>query len=175
MAFIIYLMFFALKPILLVLPTNVIAILGGQIFGPVKATILTSIGFAISASVAFFLSRFLGKDFVQGLLGNKSVKIEDNIEKDGFRIIAVLRMIPILPYDPVSYACGFTKIDYLKFLAASVLGVLPETICYSVMGKHFTNPLSPQFIIPIAILLIAVIASKPLMNHFQKGKDKVTE
>lgn len=172
MAILIYLLIFALKPILLVLPTNVIAILGGTIFGPVKGTILTSVGFGVSGTIAFFLSRFLGKDFVQGLLGNKMMKVEDSIEKDGFRIITVLRMIPIMPYDPFSYACGFTKINYRKFILASVLGVLPETICYSVLGKNFTNPLSVQFLLPIGILIFGVIVSKPLMNYFNKKKEK---
>lgn len=172
MAVLIYLVIYALKPILLVIPTNVIAILGGTIFGPVKGTILTSLGFAISGTIAFFLSRFLGKDFVQGLLGKKMLKAEDNIEKNGFRIITVLRMIPVMPYDPFSYACGFTKINYRTFILASVLGVLPETICYSVLGKNFTNPFSIQFLLPIGILLFGVIASKPIMNYFNKKKEE---
>lgn len=172
MAVVIYLLFYALKPVLLIVPTNALAILGGTIFGPVKGTLITSIGFWISGTIAFYLSRFLGKDFVQGILGKKMIKAEANIEKDGFRIITMLRMIPVLPYDPFSYACGFTKIKYRTFIIASVIGVLPETICYSVLGKNFKNPLSVQFLLPIGILLVGVIVSKPLMNHFNKKKEK---
>ncbi|MCR6514714.1 MAG: TVP38/TMEM64 family protein [Clostridium sp.] len=164
----IYLLSYVIKPFLFVVPTNVMAIVSGIVFGPVKGFILTMIGFFITGTIAFFVSRYLGRNFVEGFLGNKFMKLDDNIEKNGFKILFLLRLPPILPYDPLSYACGLTKIKYKDFILASLLGVLPETICYSIIGKNISNPLSPQFIIPMLFLLCGVIFSKKIMDKRKK-------
>lgn len=159
-----YLIFFAIKPFFVVIPTNIIAIAGGTMFGPIKGFLLTMIGFFISGTVAFYVARFLGRGFVEGIIGKRFIKLEDNMEKKGFKILFFLRLPPILPFDPLSYACGLTKIKYKDFILASLLGVVPETMCYSVLGKSFKNPLSVEFLLPIGILLIGMISSKFLIK-----------
>ena len=169
-AVIIFLLLFALKPILVVIPTNIVEIMGSVLFGPIYGIILSTIGLWLSATVAFYLAKFLGKDFVKSILGNKTVKIDDKIEKDGFRVLLMLRLPPIIPYDALSYACGFTEIKYSHFILASVLGVMPETLCYCILGENFKTPLSWQFIVPISILLIGTIFAKPIMNLINNKK-----
>ena len=166
----IYVAIFILKPFFVVIPTNLIAIVGGTLFGPVKGFLLTMLGFFISGTIAFYTSRFLGRDFVEGIIGNRFIKLDENIEKNGFKILFFLRLPPILPYDPLSYACGFTKINYKDFILASLLGVVPETMCYSILGRSFSNPFSIQCLIPIAILIIGVISSKYLINSKKGSK-----
>jgi uncharacterized membrane protein YdjX (TVP38/TMEM64 family) len=165
----IYLMIYALKPILIFIPSNLLVIVSGILFGPIKGSILSMIGFGISAAIAFILARFLGKDFVQSIIGNKLMKLDDNMRKDGFRILLLLRLIPILPYDPLSYACGFTNIKFSSFLAASVLGVSIETICYSFLGRSFTNPFSLKFLIPMGIIILVTIFSRKVANKKEKN------
>ncbi|MGG7176855.1 TVP38/TMEM64 family protein [Clostridium paraputrificum] len=165
LAIFIYMFIYFLKPFFVVIPSNIIAIIGGTLFGPVKGFILTMIGFWISATIAFYLSRFLGRDFVEGIVGKRLVNLDNNIEKNGFKILFMLRLPPILPYDPLSYACGFTKINYRDFIAASLLGVVPETICYSILGRNFDNLLSYKCIVPIMILILGVVFSKRIMNY----------
>ena len=82
-----------------------------------------------------------------------------NLKERGFLILLLLRLPPILPYDPLSYACGLTDIKYTSFIAASLIGVVPETLCYSIMGESVLNPLSPSFIVPIIILVISTSIS----------------
>ena len=166
----VYMGIFVLKPFFVVIPTNLIAIVGGTLFGPIKGFLLTMVGFFISGTIAFYTSRLLGRDFVEGIIGNRFIKLDKNIEKNGFRILFLLRLPPILPFDPLSYACGFTKIKYKDFILASLLGVVPETICYSILGRSFSNPFSIQFLIPIAILIIGVISSKYLINSKKNSR-----
>lgn len=161
---VLYLLFFIVKPFFVIIPTNIIAIAGGTMFGPIRGFLLTMAGFFISGTVAFFVARYLGRDFVEGIIGKKFIKLEDNMEKNGFKILFLLRLPPILPYDPLSYACGLTKIKYKDFILASLLGVIPETACYSVLGKSFSNPFSIEFLLPIGILMIGVISSKFLIK-----------
>ncbi|MBE6051538.1 MAG: TVP38/TMEM64 family protein [Clostridium sp.] len=163
-ATIIFLGIYAVKPFIIVMPSNIVAIVGGIIFGPVKGFLLSMLGFFISGTIAFYLSRILGKEFVQKLVGNKFMKLDDNMKNNGFKILFFLRLPPVLPYDPLSYACGFTNINYWAFIIASVLGVVPETLCYSIMGKNLSNPFSAKFIIPIVIVVLVTIFSKRIMS-----------
>lgn len=165
-----YIGVYIIKPFFVFIPTNILAVFSGILFGPVYGFIFTMIGFFISGTIAFFVSRYLGRDFVNGIIGNKLLKLDNNMEKNGFRILFLLRLPPILPYDPLSYACGLTKIRYKDFIIASLIGVLPETMCYSIIGENFLNPWSIEFILPIIILIAGVLLSKKIIGSKNKVK-----
>lgn len=165
-----YIGVYIIKPFFVFIPTNILAVFSGILFGPVYGFIFTMIGFFISGTIAFFVARYLGRDFVNGIIGNKLLKLDDNMEKNGFKILLLLRLPPILPYDPLSYACGLTKIRYKDFIIASLIGVLPETMCYSIIGENFLDPCSPKFIVPIIILIAGVLLSKKIIGSKNKIK-----
>ena len=167
-AMVVYLAMHIMKPFFIVIPSNILALGAGIVFGPIKGFLLTMFGFFLSGTVAFYISRFLGKDFVESIIGGKLMKLDNNMEKNGFKILFLLRLPPVLPYDPLSYACGLTKIKYWDFIIASLIGVVPETICYSIIGREAHNPLSPKFLIPISVLIVAVVGSKFIMDKRHK-------
>ena len=131
-------------------------------------------GFFISGTISFYISRYLGRGFVEGIVGDKFIKLDTNLKENGFKIILCLRLPPILPYDPLSYTCGLTNVSYRSFITASLIGVIPETLCYSIIADNFTSPLSPQFIIPVIFLIIA-IASAAFFINYGKNLNKTKE
>ncbi|KAJ53445.1 putative membrane protein YdjX (TVP38/TMEM64 family) [Clostridium tetanomorphum] len=154
-----FLIICGLKPIMLFMPAAMFSIVGGILFGPFKGFTLNMIGFFLSGTLAFYLSRFLGKSAIDKILKGRALKLNSNLEKNGFKILFLLRLPPVLPYDPLSYTCGLTKMTYRDFILASLLGVIPETLCYSVMGQNILNPCSVKFIIPLIIIIFATAAS----------------
>ena len=165
---ILYLGIYAIKPLLLIIPTNMVALVGGGLFGPIKGFIFTMIGFTISGTIAFYLARVLGRDFVAGILRKRFNKLENMMQESGFKYLFILRLPPVIPYDPLSYACGLTNISYKDFILASLIGVMPETICYSIIGTSFKSPLSPQFIIPVLVLVIGTVSAKYIIDKGRK-------
>ena len=172
---IIYLLIFVIKPFFVFIPANAVFIMGSMVFGPLEGSVLSIMWLWVSGTVAFYLAKFLGKDFVHKILGKRLVKIDDKLGKDGFRVLFMLRLPPVIPYDPLSYACGFTEIKYSHFILASILGVAPETICYSILGKNFRTPFTPEFLIPICILIIGTLSYKPIMNRLKKKRENHTK
>lgn len=164
----VFLSIFALKPFFIVLPSAMISIVGGILFGPIKGLLLSVIGFYLSGTIAYWISRFLGRSFVEKILGKRALALDTNLEENGFKILLLLRLPPVLPYDPLSYTCGLTKIKYWDFIFASVIGILPETTCYSFLGKNILRPLSPQFLIPLVFIVIATISSTYLFSKSKK-------
>lgn len=169
-AYLVFLVIFALKPLILIIPSNILSISAGIVFGPILGTILTSIGFFVSGSLAFFIARILGQDAVNKILRGKALNLNNKLEHNGFKVLFFLRLIPVLPYDPVSYAVGLSKVKYRDFIIASVIGVVPEVVCYSIIGENAMNPLSPKFFIPLSIIVLTTITSGVILK-----KDKAHE
>ena len=165
---ILYLGIYIIKPLLLIIPTSMLALVGGGLFGPIKGFIFTMTGFWIAGTIAFYLARYLGREFVAGILKRKFNKLESIMQKSGFKYLFILRLPPIIPYDPLSYISGLTNISYKDFILASLIGVIPETICYSIIGTSFKSPLSPQFIIPVIVLVLSTLSAKYLIGRGKK-------
>lgn len=168
-ATVIFLILYSLKPIVLVIPVWPLSVIAGNIFGPYKALLLSMTGCFLSGTLAFFLAKFLGRSFVDKLLKGKAMTLDSNIEKHGFKIMAIMRLTFIFPYDPLSYAAGLTKMKYRDFILGTMIGVFPEMISYSFMGKSLEHPLSIKFAAPIVLIIavagIAIYAHKALKGE----------
>ena len=155
----IFLLIYMLRPIVFVIPASLMSIIAGNIFNYYVAVLLSMIGCFGSATIAFFLARFLGRSFVDKYLKGKALKLNKNIEKYGFKIMAMMRLCFVFPYDPLSYSAGLTKIKYRDFILGTLIGVFPEIIAYSLMGKHLGSPFSLKFIVPVIIIFIVAFIS----------------
>jgi uncharacterized membrane protein YdjX (TVP38/TMEM64 family) len=170
-ASLIFIVIYSLKPILLVVPTGLLSILAGNIFGPQKALLMSMIGCFGSGTVAFFLARFLGRSFVDKFLKGKAMALDSNIEKHGFKIMLLMRLAVVFPYDPLSYAAGLTKMKYRDFILGTLIGVLPEMVTYSLMGKNMHHPFSHKFILPIVIVIAVAIVASYVYKKSINGKN----
>lgn len=170
-ASLIFIVIYSLKPILFIVPTSLLSILAGNIFGPHKAFLMSMIGCFGSGTVAFFLARFLGRSFVNKLLKGKAMTLDSNIEKHGFKIMLLMRLAVVFPYDPLSYASGLTKMKYRDFIFGTLIGVFPEMITYSLMGKNIEHPFSHKFILPIVIVIALAIAASYVYKSSKDGNN----
>lgn len=169
-AVVIMLLIFIIKPIFVIIPNSVIAIVNGLMFGPFEGFLITLIGYFISSTIGFYLARLLGRDFIENIGGGKLNNIEEKLQKNQFIIILSLRLIPVMPLGPVNYACGLANVAYEKFITATLIGTAPEILCYTFLGKNFDRPKSPAFIIPIIVLGSIIICSKIIMKKANRIK-----
>lgn len=169
-AAVIFVVIYSLKPVALVVPASLLSILAGNIFGPIYAFVLSMIGCFFAASLAFFLAHMLGKPFVDKVLRGKIFKLDGRIEKHGFLIMLIMRLSFVFPYDPLSYAAGLTKMKYTDFILGTMLGIIPEMLSYSFMGKHLNNPFSVKMLIPIVTMLAVAVTASYIYKKFKKIK-----
>lgn len=162
----IFILIYTLKPIIFIVPASLLSILAGNVFGPYISLLLSMIGCFGAGTVAFYMARFLGRSFVDNLLKGKALKLDNDIEKNGFIIMLIMRLSVIFPYDPLGYAAGLTKMKYRDFISATMIGILPEMVTYSLMGKNIEHPFSLKFIMPIIIIVIIAMTS----SYFYRNK-----
>ena len=121
--------------VVLFLPGSVLTIAGGLIFGPVMGTVYNLSAAVIGASIAFLISRYLAADWVATKTGGKLKQLKQGVEQEGWRFVAVVRLIPLFPFNLLNYALGLTQIRLSAYITASAIFMLPGTIAYTYLGS----------------------------------------
>lgn len=145
---------------------SVIAIAGGMAFGMFWGTLYTIIGAGIGATVAFYLSRLLGRGIIERLIKGKVQKFDEGIEKGGFLLILILRLIPIIPFNVISYGAGLTRIRYTDYILSTMIGIVPGVLVFTNLGDKALYVRSPEFCLAIGILILMIIASIILKRRY---------
>lgn len=162
---IVYIIMFSLVPLTL-FPDSVLAIAGGLAFGLYKGYIYTAIGALIGGTISFYISRKLGRNIVKKLTKDKLDNIETMVNTKGFSIILLLRLIPLFPFDVISYGAGLTSVKYKDFIMATFLGTIPGILVFTNIGAQALNIGSNNFYISIALLILLIFISMILKKKF---------
>lgn len=161
----VYILIFSIAPSLL-LPGLPITVAGGIIFGPVRGIIYTSIGSTIGASLAFLFARYMAREWVKNAIkGTKFATLDSEVEKRGWRIVAITRLIPLFPFNMLNYAFGLTGVKFSHYAAASFVFMLPGIAAYVLLSSSILPVLKGEvragFI--VGATLAAIILTLPLL------------
>ncbi len=164
----VYMLLYAVGPSFLV-PGAVMTIAGGLAFGTTWGSVYSLIGADVGALVAFAAGRFLGKSFVEGIVGERFNTMLKRIARNGFHIILYLRIVPVIPYNALNLLAGASPITFHDYFWASMIGMIPGTILFAFLGDALWHPMSPKFF--LALLLIAFsVGCGELYRRFSKVK-----
>jgi len=150
---IVYMLLYAVGPSFLV-PGAVMTIAGGLAFGTTLGSVYSLIGGDAGALVAFAAGRFLGRSFVERIVGERFEAMLQRIARHGFQIILYLRMVPVIPYNALNLLAGASPITFRDYFWATMIGMIPGTILFAFLGDALWHPLSLRFL--LAVLLIGV-------------------
>jgi uncharacterized membrane protein YdjX (TVP38/TMEM64 family) len=171
----IYLLIYAVRP-LAFFSATVLTLAAGAIFGPVLGVIYTIVASNTSATVAYFLGRFLGTGVLDeeqstGIVQDYATRLRRN----SFETILIMRFV-FLPYDLVNYLAGFLRINYKAFILATILGSIPGTFTFILagasvdinevlMGRVDASIFNPW---SIAASLLLFVVSLALSRYFKR-------
>ncbi|CAA6663918.1 unnamed protein product [Spirodela intermedia] len=121
---------------ILALPAIPLTMSAGLLFGSFTGTVLVSISGTFAAAVAFLIARYLARDRILKLVeGNeKFLAIDKAIGENGFRVVTLLRLSPLLPFALGNYLYGLTSVEFWPYVLGSWLGMLPGTWAYVSAG-----------------------------------------
>jgi uncharacterized membrane protein YdjX (TVP38/TMEM64 family) len=117
------------------LPMNVIIITNGLVFGPVWGSLLSWFSTVLGASLCFLLSKSLGKPFAEKIVGSSMEKAEAFFRKYGLHAMFLVRVMPFVPFDAISYGAPLVGVPFSRFLLATAIGIIPSILIYSFLGK----------------------------------------
>lgn len=145
-----------LQAVLAPLPAFLVTLANGALFGPWWGFLLSWVSLVAAALLCFFLARLFGQDWLERKISPEKLnRINEIIEKDGLWAIFLFRLLPFLPFDPLSYALGLSRMSAGKFLLANLLAQLPATLFYALVGAGLAEAeLSPWLSgLPLLILI----------------------
>ena len=118
------------------IPGLILSIASGAIFGIVKGTLVVYVGATLGSCAAFLIARYLARDSIERRLENspKFKLIDRAVAKEGLKIVFLLRLSPIFPYNLLNYGLGLTSVS-LRHYAIASLGMIPGTFLYAYSGK----------------------------------------
>ncbi|MGD8560144.1 MAG: TVP38/TMEM64 family protein, partial [Gammaproteobacteria bacterium] len=117
----------------------IMTLAGGAIFGVATGTLIVSFASTIGATLAFLVSRFLLRNYVQNRFRDRLYAVNEGIRKDGAFYLFTLRLIPVFPFFVINLVMGVTHIRTLQFFVVSQLGMLPGTIVYVNAGSQIAG------------------------------------
>ncbi|KDP21487.1 hypothetical protein JCGZ_21958 [Jatropha curcas] len=121
---------------ILAVPASVLTLGGGYLFGLPVGFVADSIGATIGATAAFLVGRTIGRSYVMSKLKNypKFEAVAIAVRKSGFKIVLLLRLVPLLPFNMLNYLLSVTPVRTKDFMLASLLGMMPITFALVYMG-----------------------------------------
>lgn len=124
------------------LPASALTVAAGAYFGPAKAFALVSAGSMLGATAAFLLGRHALRGWVERkLAGNpKLAAVDAAVEKQGWKVVLLLRLSPLIPFNLLNYALGLTKVPAGQYVLASWLGMMPGTALFVLLGASARRP-----------------------------------
>ncbi|MFZ1752387.1 MAG: TVP38/TMEM64 family protein [Caldilineaceae bacterium] len=140
-----YVILYTIRP-LIFFPATIMTAMSGYLYGPFLGTGYALLGGNLSATLAYFVGRFFGGDLFDESDAQASgflARHASNLRRNGFEAVLVMRLI-YLPYDLVNYLCGFVRVPWPKYATATLLGVLPGALTFTLLGSVFTSQSTGQ-------------------------------
>jgi len=127
---------FYMAAALLFVPGSVLTIGAGLVFGLGWGTVVVSAASTGAAAAAFLVARYLARDRVERMAHRheKFAAIDRAIRQKGWKVVALLRLSPVVPFSLSNYLYGLTAVDFWPYLLASWLAMLPATVLYVALG-----------------------------------------
>ncbi|KAI7984108.1 TVP38/TMEM64 family membrane protein slr0305 [Camellia lanceoleosa] len=117
-------------------PASVLTLGGGYLFGLPVGFFADSIGATLGATAAFLLGRTIGRSYVISKLKNypKFHAVAIAIQRSGFKIVLLLRLVPLLPFNMMNYLLSVTPVRLGEYMLASWVGMMPITFALVYVG-----------------------------------------
>ena len=153
---------------------TLLSVFSGAVFGLPLGPLLVSLGSTMGAVLAFFVARFILRDWVEERFGERLNPIHEGLCENGINYILVLRLVPLFPFFLVNIAMGVSPVSWKVFMAGTLLGKLPATWIYANAGSNLASLRSLSDITSPGVLgaltLLGLLALTPVIyKQLQKS------
>ena len=119
------------------LPGAILTLGAGALFGVAKGAFVAWTGATLGCAAAFLVGRYLARDWVaKRIAGDKRFRaIDEAVGREGWKIVGLLRLSPVFPFNLLNYAFGVTRVKFRDYFLASAIGMIPGVLMYVYLGS----------------------------------------
>lgn len=146
------------------LPGFPFVIIGGLLYGHTMGLLYAMTGATLGASLAFLLSRYVAYGWInRRFTSGKWDSLQNNIQKNGWKVVLFLRLVPLFPYTPLNYALGITSISFKHYIIATFIGIFPACAAFIFFSTSFWDLLhsgsATNLFLAISLILLIFLVS----------------
>ncbi len=131
-----FLVIMAVQGLLVPIPSEIVLLAAGMIWGWFWGGIIGVAGSMIAAILCYYVSKKGGRPLAEKLIGENALEMADDlIEKHGMTAIILTRSIPFVSFDAISYTSGLVDMDFKKYTIGTLIGSFPRAFFYSFLGS----------------------------------------
>lgn len=174
---ILYLLVFAVS-VILFMPSLPFTLLGGITYGIGWGIVIATCGDFFGSAMAFIIGRYFAKEKIEDKLKkNKAFQeINEGVQKEGWRIVAITRMVPIIPHWFQNYAYGVTEISFRTYALVCFLSILPGTAVWvftiNTIGRGQED--ARRSMLYLALATVAIVGISYIPKYIYKKKHMKT-
>lgn len=118
------------------LPGTPLTLLAGLVFGPVFGTLWAVIGATIGATLAFLVGRYAARGLVERWTAKdeRIRRLDEGVERQGWRMLLITRLVPVFPFNLQNYAYGLTRIGLGTYVLLTAVCIIPGAAVYTLAG-----------------------------------------
>jgi uncharacterized membrane protein YdjX (TVP38/TMEM64 family) len=145
-------------------PATVLTITAGILFGLPLGIAVALAGVGAGAGIAFALARVLGRDAVARIDSARLHRLDALLRRRGVLAVIGVRLVPLLPFAALNYACGLSAVRTRDYLLGTAVGVLPAVTAYVTIGAFGATPGSTPVLLAVgglaALTVIGTLRSR---------------
>jgi len=164
----IFLGFAIIRP-LIFFPITIIYLASGLAFGGFWGGVIGIASALISSFVAHIIAKKIGIDFLPMKWRSRIWAVRDRVDEKGLRNMTLIRFIPMVSFDLISYSAGLSGVKLKNYLLGTFIGISPRIFAYTYVGSNILSPSDPKFWIALVILLLIFILPG-IYYKYNKGK-----
>lgn len=156
-------------------PRQVLSFLAGYAFGLSEGFIYALIASGIGCAISFLGTRYFARDIIAKRLPKRFQKVDSFLSDNTFVATLLIRFLPLGNNLATNLAAGLSRARGLPFITASVLGYIPQTLVFSLLGSGIT--LDPELRISLSVVLFAAasIIGVYLFRQYRRGRARDTD
>ncbi|WP_308075332.1 TVP38/TMEM64 family protein [Actinokineospora sp. PR83] len=155
-------------------PRTVFNLSVGLVLGEGWGIVIAMAATTIAAALAFWLSRGLGRRWVEPHLERAVLRaVNSRLTGSGFAGVLGLRLIPMVPFSAMNYCCGLSEIRWQPYLAGTFLGSVPGTVAAVLLGDALTGTTPPELLAVYGVL--AVVGAVLMWAALRRARPEVLE
>ncbi|MHC4499006.1 MAG: FAD-dependent oxidoreductase, partial [Planctomycetota bacterium] len=146
---------------------TIMTLAGGFLYTFIIGALYVNIGATTGATLAFLFARYVAGGALQQKYGDKLLKFNEELERNGWSYLLTLRFIPIFPFFLINIFAGLTRIPLRTFVWTTSVGIFPGSLIYAYAGQQLGTVKSVKDIftgaVLLAFLLLAALALFPVI------------
>lgn len=118
------------------IPSEALLMFAGAVMKIYDVVIFGGLGLIVGSAIAFYIAKRGGRPIVVKIIGEKWTRLMDDwVSRNGTKAILLTRIVPIIPFDLVSYVSGITPIKFHNYFIATIVGAIPRTLFLAYVGS----------------------------------------